>query len=182
METTTTISKAQLKREKDAINSLNNVLNRKLVNFKEMYLKSYVDFMFSKFDESISYWKEMKYSEFNKFGLKNRETEIQFNERMNVNIAEIEKEKAKYYTNILKFINEANDGYVAKFNKMVFECVKYGIQSHPLNIETIGNATTSDFAFLIKSNDVVVHARIIFACGEINAPHYRFIITKRTEK
>jgi hypothetical protein len=82
----------------------------------------------------------------------------------------------------LKFINEAAENFNTKFNRLVDELVKHGVRSYPLTIEAISSGSTeNDFNFLITHTTTIktvqVYARIIFAEGLINAPHYRFIIT-----
>jgi hypothetical protein len=97
-------------------------------------------------------------------------------------IARIEAQKSLKSTNTLKFITEAIENYNTKFTRLVSELVKHGVRSYPLTIEKISSGSTAyDFNFLITHattiKTVQVYARIIFAEGEFNAPHYRFIIT-----
>lgn len=178
MNTTLKVNKAQELREKQARESLTYNLQRRLISFKERFLDSYVNYKFREFDKQIEFIKKKPFDNKNeKYGY----TLEKFNQDNQKSIEIIEQQKSLKYTNTLKFINEAEENYSIKFNRLIDSLVKYGIQSYPLSIEKIGSATEYDFGFLITHKDIVVHARIIFACGEINAPHYRFITTKRKE-
>ena len=174
-----TVNKAEEKRIKDAIQALTNQLSIKLVDFKENFLTSYVDYCFSKFDRAIQLAEAMVYDEKE---MKYLYTLELFNSEKAVRIARIERQKALKSTNTLIFINEANENYNIKFTRLVNELVKHGIRSYPLTIEKINSGSTAyDFNFLITHSTTIktvqVYARIIFAEGMINAPHYRFIIT-----
>jgi len=175
--TTVKVNKAAEKRAKQAREALTYRLSAMLIDFKERFLGSYVAYEMSLFDRDIKHQKERKFNS-EKDG-KHGKTEASFNAEVASVIAAIEVRKARVNTNTLKFIVDANDNYNDKFSKMVSALVEHGVQAHPLHIERISNSTVNDFGFLIKHNDITVHARVIFACGPINAPHYRFIITRR---
>ena len=171
-----TISKAEEKRIKEATETLTRRLKYELTDFKERFLASYVNYRFAEFDAKIRRIKALVFDaeKDGRYGY----TLEDFNKRNNYNIAELEKEKALKFTNTLKFINEANENFTTKFNRLISELVKHGVRSYPLTINAISSGSTeNDFNFLITHNDVQVYARIIFAEGEINVPHYRFIIT-----
>ena len=171
---TPAINKSEEKRIKDATASITNLLNSKLIDFKERFLTNYVNYRFNEFDTQIKrYQKEVCGPDRLKYGY----TIEKFNEDIAYKIALVEKQKALTSTNTLKFITEANENYKIKFTRLVDELVKHGIRSYPLTIERMGNATQFDFSFLITHQTVQVYARIILAEGEVNAPHYRFIIT-----
>lgn len=153
------ISKAEEKRNKQAKEQLTYSLNRELLNFKEMYLESYVNYRMKEIDLSIKRGEENGYNN---------------NHLIN--------KKARKFSCYLEFLNEGNEGYNFKFERLIETLVECGIKAHPLRIEKINSGTPYDFEFLISHNNILVHARVIFACGEINAPHYRFIITKRENK
>lgn len=176
METSTKVNKAQEKREKDAVNAITQHLTRKLVDFKERFLKSYVEYRFSEFDRAIADRKKQVYDEKQ---LRYHYTLEAFQKDQTAFIARVEAQKALVFTNTHKFIVEAEENYTGKFNKLVRTLVDYGVKAYPLEIERISAGTVYDFSFLVRHNEIEVHARIIFACGEINVPHYRFIITKR---
>ncbi len=177
---TSTINKAEQKRIKQAIETLTHKLTFELVDFKERFLTSYVNYCFAQFDMEINHIKKLVYNKEKngQYGY----TEEAFNKDNNSKIARIEAQKALKSTNTLKFITEANENYNTKFTRLVNELVKHGVRSYPLTIEKISSGSTAhDFNFLITHSTTIktvqVYARIIFAEGEINAPHYRFIIT-----
>lgn len=177
---TTTINKAEEKRIKQAIETLTNQLNYKLVDFKERFLTSYVNYKFAEFDIEIKHIKKLVYNK-EKNGSYGY-TEEMFIKDNESKIARIEARKALKSTNTLSFITEASENYNTKFQRLVSELVKHGIRSYPLTIDKISSGSTEhDFNFLITHSTTIktvqVYARIIFAEGEINAPHYRFIIT-----
>ena len=170
------ITKAEEKKIKQATETLNYRLKHELTDFKERFLTSYVNYRFAEFDAQIRHIKSLVF-DVEKDGRYGSTLE-DFNKRIDYKIAQIEKEKALRFTNTLKFINEANENFNTKFNRLVSELVKHGVRSYPLTINAISNGSTAhDFNFLITHNEIQVYARIIFAEGQINAPHYRFIIT-----
>jgi len=170
------VNAAEQKRIKDARATLTSYLEREMYGFKERYLKSYVEYMFFvTFDNKIVMIKKSQYSSLSKY---DRRTLEQFNKDKQAQIAELEARKRDFpYTNTLAFINEAIEGYNVKFERLVSALIAAGIRSYPLSIESVGSGTANDFSFLITHKEIQVYARIIFACGAINAPHYRFIIT-----
>jgi hypothetical protein len=157
------ITKAQELRNKQAKSQLQWSLSKELIDFKERYLKSFVEFKMNEIQKDINRYTE-KYGE---------------NSDM---AAHLIKKKSDVFSRHLEFLNEANEGYNIKFERLIDTLVGYGIMAYPLKIEKISGGTHFDFGFLISHSINVVHARFIFACGEINAPHYRFIITKRENK
>lgn len=172
-------NKAEEKRIKQATETLTHQLSFKLVDFKERFLTSYVNYRFMEFDAEI---KQIQKKVYEKKNIQYNYTLEMFNKDQAGKIARIEAQKALKSTNTLKFITEASENYNTKFTRLVSELVKHGIRSYPLTIEKISNGGTDfDFSFLITHSTqiktVQVYARIIFAEGEINAPHYRFIIT-----
>jgi hypothetical protein len=179
MEATSLVNKAEEKRIKQATETLTYKLNLELIDFKERFLTSYVNYRFAEFDAQIKQIKDIIYDEKQ---MKYRYTLEMFNKDQAHKIKIIEKQKALTSTNTLKFINEANENYITKFTRLVSELVKHDVRSYPLTIDKITSGSTEhDFNFLITHSTQVktvqVYARIIFAEGEINAPHYRFIIT-----
>ena len=175
MENTKT-TKAEEKKIRQATETLTFNLKNQLVDFKERFLTSYVNYRFAEIDAEIRHIKNLVFdTEKNgRFGY----TLESFNKNNERKIQQLEKQKALKFTNTLLFINEANENFTTKFNRLINELVKHGIRSYPLTINAISNGSTShDFNFLITHNEIQVYARIIFAEGQINAPHYRFIIT-----
>jgi len=153
------ITKAQELRNKQAKAQLEFSLNKELLSFKELYLESFVNYRMKEIDSSIVRYQQGGYG-----------------------YSHLVNKKARKFSCYLEFLNEANEGYNIKFERLIENLVEYGIKAYPLQIERINGGTEFDFGFLISHNNIVVHARFIFACGMINAPHYRFIITKRENK
>jgi len=153
------ISKAEEKRNKQAKEQLTYSLNKELLNFKEMYLESFVNYRMKEIDSSIVRYQQGGYG-----------------------YSHLVNKKSRKFTCYLEFLNEASEGYNIKFERLIENLVEYGIKAYPLQIEKINGGTEFDFGFLISHNNIVVHARFIFACGMINALHYRLIITKRENK
>lgn len=83
--------------------------------------------------------------------------------------------------NDLEWIKEADENYITKFNKLVDKLVACRMDLYHLKVEAINGGTARDFGFLISDKKVEVHARVIYAQGEVNAPHYRFITTERSK-
>ena len=170
-----TMTKAQIKRLEQARKALVNQLNIQLVDFKERFLSSYVQWKFAELESELK--KEIK-----------RQAEWtdaqtrKWNWKPNfpANIARLEKNISQTYSRTLEFITEASENYNLKFERLVAAMIQAGIVNDSFRVEKIKNATEFDFSFLVTAGQLQVFARIIFACGEINAPHYRFIITKNT--
>jgi hypothetical protein len=179
---TTTITKAEALRIKQATETLTNLLNAKLIDFRERFLKSYVEYRFNEIKREISGLKKEKFDITKYKQAHHAPTEERFYSSIASKVIQLENELLLHYSNTLKFITEANENYNTKFVRLVNELVKHGVRSYPLTIEKISSGSTEyDFNFLITHSTTIktvqVYARIIFAEGEINAPHYRFIIT-----
>ena len=171
-----TMTKAQIKRLEQARKALVNQLNIQMVDFKERFLSSYVKWKFAELESQLK--QEIKaQSEWT-----DAET-IKWNWKPNFpeNIARLEKKISQTYSRTLEFITEASENYNLKFDRLVEAMIKAGIENDKFTVQKIKDATEFDFSFLVSFGQLQVFARIIFACGEINAPHYRFIITKNNK-
>ena len=172
------ITKAEMLRIKQATETLKNLLTIELVDFKERFLNSFVDYKFNEFTMQIL---RIQKRIDEKLSKTTSETDS-YIKGLEYQKSLIEKQRSLKATNTLKFINEAAENFNTKFNRLVDELVKHGVRSYPLTIEAISSGSTeNDFNFLITHKTTIktvqVYARIIFAEGLINAPHYRFIIT-----
>jgi hypothetical protein len=163
------ISKAELKRIKDAKDCFTSLLNRNLIDFKDLYLKSSVEFQIRMEKKSID----------------NRLQVIQDSDRRPEQKAEaikyVESRRRPEMLMTLEFINEANKSFNDKIESMVCKMIEAQITRRFLKLEKISGGTPSEFAFLISDDKIELHARTIFACGEIKAPHFRFITTTRNK-
>ena len=160
------MSKAEEKRAKELRNSLLSLLNSKLVNFKEEYLTDSVKWNFRQLENGLNKAKKV-YEESktpnNAYYVKMREDRLKLKTTLT-----------------LGFINEANEGYNLKIEKLIKKLIESKIETRFLKIEEVYNQVGA-FEFLISDSKIEVHARVIFANGEINAPHFRFITTKRNK-
>jgi hypothetical protein len=82
--------------------------------------------------------------------------------------------------NILRFeiLTEADKNFQLKFDKLIEKLVGYKMDTRWLHVIKVRSAG-SEFAFMIANKEISVHARVIFANGDINVPHFRFITTKK---
>jgi hypothetical protein len=163
------VSKAELKRIKDAKDCFTSLLNRNLTDFKNLYLKSSVE-----------------------YGIKMEKNSIENHIRMIQDSGRTEQQKVeamKYVESrrrpemlmTLEFINEANKSFNDKIESMVCKMIEAQITRRFLKLEKISGGTPTEFAFLISDDKIELHARTIFACGHIKAPHFRFITTTRNK-
>ena len=197
------ISKAEAKRRKDRRDTISNMIRRSLIDFKDTYLKDYANFKLRVIEHEKAKWVAISTEE--ALAKHNEEREKDFIARygslkptnfrgwhiatfrpteMSTVEWEIEKcnrELATPTLNTLKWLTEAHEGYETKIEKVIDKVDKYEMSTRFMKIERIGDVGR-EFAFLISNEEMEVHARVIYACGEINAPHYRFIVTKRNKK
>jgi len=197
------VSKAELKRRKDRRDRISHLIRTNLTEFKDTYLNDYAEYQKRVIERERSKWEKISTPEL--LAEYNKKAEERFNERYgnyspNVYVPysyrkfrptemstvewEIEKcnKKLQYSAiNQLNWLTEAHEGYEKKIEKVIDKVDKYEMSTRFMKIERINNAG-SDFSFLISNDDMEVHARVIYACGAINAPHYRFIVTKRNKK
>ena len=171
------MTKAAIKREKQLRERLTNVLTTRLVDFKDMYLTSYVNWSIKSIELRVENLKETHGTTVvENFGSRKYERVLDNTSK----IERLEKQLSNKMILTLEFINEANKGYNTKIGKLIDKLVQADISTRFLKIEKIGDVG-SDFAFLVSDDKIEVHARVIFANGAINAPHFRFITTLRTK-
>ena len=183
------MTKAQQLRNKQLGESLKYKLTSKLRRFKDLYLGDYADYQESKIKNQINWRRNLAE---NPKALRDYNNEKQANlpqtfvrfdevtvEGLLIAIKNLENKLSFNNSNRFEWMSEANDSYKLKFDRLIDKLVGFQINNYKLRIETIGAGTSGDFGFLISDDDIEVHARIIYACGEIKAPHYRFIVTGR---
>lgn len=190
-------SKASLKRIKDLKSLINNRIGGILTPFREKYLAKYLswglapiikdaekypdlnsleDFekMFlNKTYESHGFVKISKYSDTftpdDCYSLYSRKERC-INQLKNINIT------------TLGFLTESSKNYDVKYEKLLDKLARSGIKyNHQLKVKQVSDLG-GEFGFEVTDGEMVVHARLIFANGVINAPHYRFITTVRNNK
>lgn len=169
----TTISQAEQKRIKEATNYLDFNLRRKLTSFENKYLQHSVEWAIKDIENKIN---------LNQQAIeKVDKTKAFWQNRIDSYNHSIEKLKQQLaLDSILKLnvLSEAKVNYDEKVNKIVALLVQEGFNHLFLKIEEI-SARGSELEFLISNDKKEIHARVIFACGEIKAPHFRFITTVR---
>lgn len=168
---TATISKAQLKREKEINARLYSLVSSTIVDFKNSFLESFVDFRIKEIENNIVRLQNKKIN----WAPTRYETTIP---DFDTYISRVEKKLSNKNILVLEFITEADKNFESKLNSLVSKLVEYKFTTRYLSVKKISNAG-SEFSFLVSNQEIEVEARVIFACGDINVPHYRFITTKR---
>ena len=164
-----TLTKAQESRIKASKERFTWVLNANLKDFKALYLKSSIDFNLAM---------EQKQHD----ALINRIKETSANEvDANTRIAIVNRRRDPEMLQVLEYINEANKSFNAKIDSMVEKMIQANIGLAHLRFHHVSGGTPSEFSFLISDEKIELHARTIFACGMIKAPHFRFITTIRNK-
>ena len=164
---TPVLSKAAQKRMKDARQSLVNVLNRTLVNFKNDYLGSYTA------------WCEFRREQDVADAILRNEKDPTPNNEYYIKRAKEALELKNL--NLHRDITDAMDGYNSKFERMVDKLMEANFESWRTEVKEVRNMGR-DLEFLIINGETECHARVIFVNGAIKAPHYRFITTVRNQK
>lgn len=226
-------SKAQLKREKDLINSLTRRMNSQLMTFKNTYIGDYVNYQvseISKIATAFDNWdmEEVKAHVIGKDYYETSASEVYTRSQMRLfrmdrhtpfydydkSITSIDTnaiERAKKEMSLIEclkveFYAEANRSYEAKLEKLVLKMATSEIDFDSimgLNIDFVkdrghefeilvypktrirrwdGDVELTDEQMKqaeIDATEKFFHARMIYACGEIKAPHFRFITTTR---
>ena len=183
------ISKAQQKRDKDLRIALTRKLNFRLKDFKDRYIGDYTEYQESVIKRNIEHYLSLandpkKLAEYND---EKREQHrgrrfSDFNSEYMLKQARLQEGKLVHSNlNKLTWMNEANDGYTKKLDSMIQKLVEFRLDLWKMNVELIEGEVSDKFSFLISDDTKEVHARVIYACGTIKAPHYRFIITKRNK-
>jgi hypothetical protein len=77
--------------------------------------------------------------------------------------------------------NEVLDNYHSKYDAMLDKIVgsRKFEAGYKIKVIEMENQVAGKFSFIVTDGNIKVHARVIYACGLINKPHYRFIITER---
>jgi len=152
-----------------------------LLDFKDDYIQDYTEYKISSLKRKILDLKKKNgtnyISKYNK-----REVTLTYNYDRDIENYETILNR-KSLTN-LEFMVEAEENFKEKFKKLISKLIDY---DYPINYRTdilrISSETQYEFSFLISTGGSleVIDARIIYACGSINAPHYRFITTLRNK-
>ena len=157
------MTKAQEKEQKELRSRLTALLNRTLVDFQDKYLGAYVSWNISQLERDLERAKKNAKTPNDEYYVAVRATKL-----------------ARKSLLTLEFITEAKVGYDQKFNKLVENLMKFEMRTAHMEVKQI-NSMGSELSFLIVNHEMEVHARAIFVNGDIKAPHYRFIVTKRNK-
>lgn len=199
------MTKTEIKRRKSMATTLRYRLKPMLKGFKNRYMGGYLEWHMDRYRVEAARYPGLNTMEdfLNKFegmpfktaGLKtpepsryNRNPSLTMSHNVcyelyrvkDSAIAMLEHE----YTSNHSFLAEAHAGYEDKFTKLINKLVESGIRyDHPsaFSVESI-RGCGDEFAFMVKDDKISVHARMIYAHGEINKPHYRFITTVKKIK
>lgn len=181
------ISKAQQLRDKQLRQAVSSKITNNLMDFQDMYLADYAAFQtmllqraidkqtFLLNPKALAIHNENGRKDAMHMGRRFYETTM---DNVNGRLAMAERQILYPAIRTMRYFNEAKENYDTKINKVIDSVCKHMNDIRFLKIERVSDAG-HEFSFLISNNDVEVHARVIYACGEINAPHYRFIVTKR---
>lgn len=193
----------------DFVNYEVNQIQRFATAFKNTCLESVSNHVIGKSFDSIRKSNCYTNTELQLFNREIIDNEHCYEERItSINKLAIECAKKRMETIELEkidFYAEANKSFESKLNKLILKMVSSGIFNNNigLNIERVGNAG-NDFEILvypktrisrwkgdiqltdeqvkqaeIDATEKFFHARMIYACGEIVKPHFRFITTTR---
>jgi hypothetical protein len=161
------MTKQQEKDYKNAFQAVESNLRIKLLDFQDRYFGAYVEWNINQIENSLLHAEKQA-------RILPSANNNYFVERLKTRLS-----RKNLLTN--EYISEANKGYNQKLEKLTKVLVDYGIGTRFLKVEKIRSAG-GEFAFLVTNGEVEVHARAIFVNGDIKAPHYRFITTKRMIK
>lgn len=171
------MTKAAEKREKQLRERLTSLLTRTLVNFQDKYLGAYTNWSIAQVKMDLANEKAKHGTPYPKGRHGVRPGAIQDRSH---HIQRLEDQLGRTHTMSLEFLIEAKVGYDRKFSTLIEKLVKYQMDTRFLQVEKVINSG-AELSFLITNDDMEVHARAIFVNGDIKAPHYRFITTKRNK-
>ena len=78
----------------------------------------------------------------------------------------------------LNAMKEEEINFDGKIENVAAKMVKFGLTNVHFKVQEI-KAKMGEIEFIAHNDDFQVHARAIFVNGDIKAPHYRFITTKK---
>ena len=170
-------SKAQLKREKDLINSLTNTMNKQLKSFKNTYIGDYVNYEINQISKFAKAFDNLDIEKVKADVIGKNYFELSASEkytRPQMNLFRMDRNYPKYgydksITSIdmnrikmakdkmsileclkVEFYAEANNSFNTKLEKLVLKMVSSGIfnNNRGLNIDHVGNSA-HDFEILV---------------------------------
>jgi uncharacterized membrane protein len=163
------------KQHKTNVEIVTRLLHRKLQGFREQYLNKYVAW---ERERLIAKKNTLIETDGKPYDTKRPLRGVRNNQDA---IGRIETKLTRQSILALEVMKEADSNFNTKIDKVAEKVVKGGLSYLGLRLEMI-NDIGMDLEFLIHDDNSEVHARVIFANGEIKAPHFRFITTKRKRK
>ena len=94
-------------------------------------------------------------------------------------MSKIEIKLNETFTRDFEFLSQGNEAYTKSLSRVIDKLVTKGFNSFA-RIKYVGLCVNGELEFLIADEFKECHARLIFANGQIKAPHYRFITTVRS--
>tara|TARA_R110000796_G_scaffold59008_8_gene135973 strand:- start:34 stop:570 length:537 start_codon:yes stop_codon:yes gene_type:complete len=178
------MSKAQELRNKQLRNTLTANVSRLLIDFKNQYLTDYRNFHFGQ-EVKVKAQAERLLADpeaLQQYAGDRKYRQVEMCKRdLLQRILRINTLLDRTALFDLEKYNEANTSFQTKFDNLINKLVHEEMDTRMLRVEKVGGGTFNKFSILISNDDVEVEARFIYAQGLTNAPHYRFIITKRTK-
>lgn len=182
LKSKTITTKKGLKEMNENIERVCNRLNGTLLEFKNTYLEDFANWNFRQMEIRLETMiKENGKIITKKYGSRSY-TETINNDVM---IKHFQITLSRRSLLLLEFLNDGEENYNTKFKNLIVKLFEYDFEiSHSTKIEKIKSGSMNEFEILFtnENENKQIHARIIYACGTVNAPHYRFITTQRKIK
>lgn len=195
-----TMTAAQ-KREKQLREQITIRLNSVLKSFENYHMQEVVDWNVKQVEkEAYKYpefktWNEMKAALIgksrrelnipNKYGVRRGENPLDGTVTSDdlyytwIPVERARKRLEKGSLLLFEFMKEADEAYKRRFDNLIEKAMCVDFNVNRVDVKQVGSGTFSEFSILLTDGTTELHARVIFACGMIKAPHYRFITTTR---
>lgn len=174
------VTKEQIKRDETLKKYLTIKLNNLLLDFKNDYLNDYYQF-------NVNSLEAIKMDALTKIDEAEKNTSLPsyridtLIQSLNYKITKINKILTRKALMQLDTFNEANESFNKKLNNLIDKLVSENISQRHMKLEKVSHGNANDFSIFISDDKMEIESRFIYANGEIKAPHYRFITTKRTK-
>lgn len=184
------MTNAAIKRQERQARDISFKLERYLKDFKNTYLGDFVNFRstelqdkFNKYNKLATCPKTLKEYNDHMESMTYRRYTPANHSQFEFKASELKKQLDLPNLSLIEWLNEADKNYKSKFNTLVSRLVEFDVSAYRMKLIFVDDDNNKEFSFMITDHlDRVVHARVIYACGMIKAPHYRFIVTERKQK